>query len=94
MAASPQMWIDLVKDAKEIWTQNSMVGGADRAFTVRSLVHSSLKKVMLKKKQKKSNKELTEEEAAYQKKVEWLKDHGDSDKDEPPVESEMSEDST
>jgi hypothetical protein len=35
---SPQMWIDLVKDAQEIWTQNSMAGGADRAFTVRSLV--------------------------------------------------------
>jgi hypothetical protein len=35
---SPQMWIDLVKDAKEIWTQNSVAGGADWAFTVRSLV--------------------------------------------------------
>jgi hypothetical protein len=35
---SPQMWIDLVKDVKEIWTQNSMAGGADRAFTVKSLV--------------------------------------------------------
>ena len=35
---SPQMWIDLVKDVKEIWTQNSMAGGADRAFTIRSLV--------------------------------------------------------
>jgi hypothetical protein len=35
---SPQMWIDLVNDLKEIWTQNSMGGGADRAFTVRSLV--------------------------------------------------------
>jgi hypothetical protein len=36
---SPQLWIDLVKDIKEIWTQNSMVGGTDQAFNVRSLVH-------------------------------------------------------
>jgi hypothetical protein len=27
--ASPQIWIDLVKDIKEIWTQISMVGKAD-----------------------------------------------------------------
>jgi hypothetical protein len=35
----PQLWIDLVKDIKEILrTQNSMAGGADGAFTVRSLI--------------------------------------------------------
>jgi hypothetical protein len=35
---SPQEWIDLLKDLDEIWTQNSMSGGTDRAATVRSLV--------------------------------------------------------
>jgi hypothetical protein len=36
---TPQMWIDLVKDMTEIWTQNSMGGGTDRASTVRALIH-------------------------------------------------------
>jgi hypothetical protein len=35
---SPQEWIDLLKDLDEIWTQNSMSGGTDRAATVRTLV--------------------------------------------------------
>jgi len=35
---SPQKWIDLVKDITEIWTQNSIAGGTDRASTVRALV--------------------------------------------------------
>lgn len=34
----PQEWIDLLKDLHEIWTQNSMNGGQDRAATVRALV--------------------------------------------------------
>jgi hypothetical protein len=32
------MWIDLVKDMTEIWAQNSMDGGTDRASTVRALI--------------------------------------------------------
>ena len=32
---TPQEWIDLLKDLDEIWTQNSMTGGTDRASTVR-----------------------------------------------------------
>ena len=35
---TPQQWIDLIRDMAEIWTQNSMNGGTDRASTVRSLV--------------------------------------------------------
>jgi len=35
---TPQMWIDLVKDMTEIWTQNSMAGGTDRASTARALI--------------------------------------------------------
>jgi hypothetical protein len=35
---SPQEWIDMLKDLEEIWTQNSMTGGTDRASTVRALV--------------------------------------------------------
>jgi hypothetical protein len=35
---SPQQWIDLLKDLDEIWTQNSMTGGTDKASTVRALV--------------------------------------------------------
>ena len=35
---SPQEWIDLLKDLDEIWTQNSMNGGQDRAATVRALL--------------------------------------------------------
>ena len=35
---SPQEWIDMLKDLDEIWTQNSMTGGTDRASTVRALV--------------------------------------------------------
>ena len=35
---TPQQWIDLLRDMEEIWTQNSMNGGTDRASTVRALV--------------------------------------------------------
>jgi hypothetical protein len=35
---TPQKWIDLLKDVDEIWTQNSMTGGTDRASTVRAVV--------------------------------------------------------
>jgi len=35
---SPQEWIDMLKNLEEIWTQNSMTGGTDRASTVRALV--------------------------------------------------------
>ena len=35
---SPQQWIDLLKDLREIWKQNSIKEGSDRAATVRSLV--------------------------------------------------------
>ena len=35
---SPQQWIDLIKDLREIWKQNSIKEGSDRAATVRSLV--------------------------------------------------------
>ena len=35
---TPQQWIDLIRDMAEIWTQNSINGGTDRASTVRSLV--------------------------------------------------------
>ena len=35
---TPQEWIDLLKDLDEIWTQNSMTGGTDRASTVRAVV--------------------------------------------------------
>ena len=35
---SPQQWIDLLKDLREIWKQNSIRDGSDRAATVRSLV--------------------------------------------------------
>jgi hypothetical protein len=35
---TPQEWIDMLRDLKEIWTQNSMTGGTDRASTVRALV--------------------------------------------------------
>ena len=34
----PQEWIDLLKDLDEIWIQNSMDTGQDRASTVRALV--------------------------------------------------------
>jgi hypothetical protein len=34
----PQEWIELLKDLDEIWSQNSMNGGQDRAATVRALV--------------------------------------------------------
>jgi hypothetical protein len=36
--ATPQEWIDMLRDLEEIWTQNSMTGGTDRASTVRALV--------------------------------------------------------
>ena len=35
---TPQQWIDTLKDLDEIWTQNSMTGGTDRASTVRAVV--------------------------------------------------------
>jgi hypothetical protein len=35
---NPQEWIDMLRDLEEIWTQNSMTGGTDRASTVRALV--------------------------------------------------------
>ena len=35
---TPQEWIDLIRDYNEIWTQNSIGGGVDRASTVRSTV--------------------------------------------------------
>ena len=35
---SPQEWIDLLKDLEEIWTQNSVTGGQDKAATVRALL--------------------------------------------------------
>ena len=35
---SPQQWIDLLKDLREIWKQNSIKEGSDRAATIRSLV--------------------------------------------------------
>ena len=35
---TPQQLIDLLKDIEEIWTQNAIIGGTDRASTVRSLV--------------------------------------------------------
>ena len=34
----PQQWIDLKRDINEIWTQNSVNGGTDRASTVRALI--------------------------------------------------------
>jgi hypothetical protein len=55
---------------------------------------SSRNKSALKKKSKIPIEEGMEEETAYQKKVEWLKDHGDSDKEEPLGESEGSDEST
>jgi hypothetical protein len=36
---NPQEWIDMLRDLEEIWTQNAIVGGTDRASTVRALVH-------------------------------------------------------
>jgi hypothetical protein len=35
---NPQDWIDMMRDLEEIWTQNSMAGGTDRASSVRGLV--------------------------------------------------------
>jgi hypothetical protein len=35
---NPQEWIDKLRDLEEIWTQNSMTGGTDRASTVRAVV--------------------------------------------------------
>ena len=34
----PQQWIDLKRDITEIWTQNSVTGGTDRASTVCALL--------------------------------------------------------
>jgi hypothetical protein len=33
---NPHEWIDMMRDLEEIWTQNSMTGGTDRASTVRA----------------------------------------------------------
>ena len=35
---NPQEWINMLRDLEEIWNQNSMTGGTDRAATVRALV--------------------------------------------------------
>jgi hypothetical protein len=35
---TPQQWIDFLRDLQEIWTQNSINGGTDRASTVRAVV--------------------------------------------------------
>ena len=35
---TPQQWIDVLRDMEEIWTQNSVNGGTDRASTVRAVV--------------------------------------------------------
>jgi hypothetical protein len=35
---SAQEWIDLQRDIQEIWTQNSITGGTDRASTARALI--------------------------------------------------------
>jgi hypothetical protein len=35
---SAQEWIDLQRDSEEIWTQNSITGGTDRASTARALL--------------------------------------------------------
>jgi hypothetical protein len=35
---SPQEWIEILKVLEEIWTQNSMIWGTDRASTIRDLV--------------------------------------------------------
>ncbi len=35
---TPQQWIDALRDMEEIWTQNSVNGGTDRASTVRAVV--------------------------------------------------------
>jgi hypothetical protein len=58
---------------------------------VKTVKSSSRNKVTLKKKSKIPTEERMEEETAYQKKVEWLKDHGDSDQDVPHAESESSD---
>jgi hypothetical protein len=34
----PQQWIDLIRDLEEIWTQNSVNGPSDRAYTIRALL--------------------------------------------------------
>ena len=36
---TPQQWIDLLRDLKEIWKQNSLESGSDRVATVRALIH-------------------------------------------------------
>jgi len=35
---TPQLWIDLVRDIEEIWTQNSVAGPTDRTSTIRALL--------------------------------------------------------
>ena len=35
---TPQQWVDLVKDLREIWRQNGIEEGSDRVATVRSLI--------------------------------------------------------
>jgi hypothetical protein len=52
----------------------------------------TLKSVARKKRAQKA--ETLQEEAAYQKKVQWLVDHGESDKDEPIDESNNTDSTT
>ena len=35
---TPQQWVDLIKDLREIWKQNGIEEGSDRVATIRSLV--------------------------------------------------------
>ena len=35
---TPQQWVDLVKDLREIWRQNGIEEGSDRVATIRSLI--------------------------------------------------------
>ena len=35
---TPQAWINLIQDVQEIWTQNSINGGQDRASTLKALL--------------------------------------------------------
>ena len=36
---TPQQWIEVLKDLKEIWTQNSVTEATDREATIHSLLH-------------------------------------------------------
>ena len=35
---TPQQWVDLIKDLREIWKQNGIEEGSDRVATIRSLI--------------------------------------------------------